>query len=88
MITHGEKKHVVIRFKIPLDIDLERKYMKDEVLFADDEYGRKTSIGTYNFPTIFPLGEIHTPIVSKEAQFEESEPKKKEDGKKKNKNDK
>ncbi len=88
MITHGEKKHVVIRFKIPLDIQLEEKYMEDAELFADDEHGKETSIGTYNFPTIFPLGEIHTPIVSKELQFEESEQKKEEENKKRSKNDK
>jgi hypothetical protein len=52
----------------------------------DDEYGRETSIGVYNFSKIFPLGDIHSPIVSQEVQFEESEQMREE--KEKNKNDK
>lgn len=62
--------------------------MEDEELFASDENGKEASIGIYNFPTIFPLGEIHAPIVSHEVQFEASEQKKEEEKKQKNKNDK
>lgn len=83
ILTHGNNKHIIIRFKIPLDVSLEEKYMEDIELFANDGYGRETSIWVYNFPKIFPLGEIHTPIVSQEVQFEEPE-KKKEENKKKN----
>ena len=93
ILTHGEKKHVIIRFKIPLTLHLEEKYMENMELFADDEYGKETSIGMYTFPKIFPLGEFHMPIVSHEVQFEESEyeeneGKKQEEKEEKNKNNK
>lgn len=55
ILTHGEKKHVIIRFKIPIDIYLENKYCEDVELFTDNEHGKETSIGIYNFPKILPL---------------------------------
>ncbi len=73
VLTHEDKKHIAIRLKIPFDLFIADRYYEDEGVYADNEYGEPTCIGTTQnlVPKAFHLGELSKPILTKEVVFDE-----------------
>jgi hypothetical protein len=81
VLTHDEKKHIVIRLKIPFDLFIADRYYEDRGIYIDNEYGETTRIETTQdlIPKIFPLGELSKPILTKEVIFDKDREDKNDD---------